>query len=219
MTVAEIRKEWECCKRCPLSDERPGDTAVVGQGRQNAEFMLIYDTCSLEDSVVGNVLSTEYDTALRNIFSELDLPISDMFVTPLVACPPTAMVEATESSERTRRLRLPSATEIDLCSKRMFDLIYAVDPKLIFAAGLLTWKALVPAPNRRFTRTLAKAAGQIFDGAVPGRQGPLRYPVMPILFSDSLLKNPNPAAHGPVGLTTLHIAAAKRYLQYLKETE
>ncbi len=215
MTVAEICAEWKDCKKCPLHEIRNG-AVVAGEGPATAKFVLVYDCASIEDNASDGALSTIADKTLREVLQYVGITDRDIYFLPLVACAPTLLVPATQTSPERRQLRLPTTDEVGACHKRVTDIIYAIDPYLIFAAGIVSWKALVPNTARRFDTTLAKAAGRLYDAYIPGRNGPVRYPLMPILFSDALVKNPNPAAHGAIGAMVAAIDRARQYVEYVE---
>lgn len=216
MTPKEICAEWASCTRCHLRAEHTGQV-TPGFGPPRAKYVLVYDCASLEDATDGMPLTTSDDHILRSVFTDAGLDLSTVYITPLVACPPTIIVPETQTSAAMAKLRPPKVEEILSCQKRLHDLIYAIDPRLIFAAGMLSWKMLVPADSRKYDTNYAKAAGRLYNAHVPGQQGPVRYPVMPILFSSDLHKNPNPAAHGPIGATIAAIKRAVNYVNFLEE--
>lgn len=215
MTVADICAEWRECKKCPLHETRNG-AVVVGEGRPTAKFVLVYDCASIEDNASDGALSTIADKTLREVLTYSGIKPEDIYFLPLVACAPTVKIPATQTSPERQQLRLPTTDEVMSCHKRVTDLVYEIDPYLIFAAGVTAWKALVPNTARRFDTTLAKAAGRLYTAFIPGRNGPVRYPLMPILFSDALIKNPNPAAHGAIGATVAAVDQARQYVEYVE---
>jgi DNA polymerase len=81
--------------------------------------------------------------------------------------------------------RTPSTTEIKSCRDRLHRTIYAVDPKLIIAAGKTAASSIlgkkVAVTNRR---------GDIFDVAIPSpvTGDKVRYPMMVLLHPSFLLR-------------------------------
>lgn len=214
-TTRDICAEWAGCTRCPLRAEHTG-SVTAGYGPPNAKFFLVYDAASMFDAGDGLPLSSPDDLILRTVLEDGGIAPERIYISPLVACPPTVVVPETQTSKATVKARLPKAQEIAACQKRLHDLIYAVDPRLIFAAGMLSWKTLVPATSRKFDTNFGKIAGKLYDAYVPGQNGPVRYPVMPILFTTDLHKNPNPAPHGPLGVTLAAVKRAKEYVAFLE---
>ena len=81
--------------------------------------------------------------------------------------------------------RTPSTTEIKNCRDRLFKTIYAIDPRIILAAGKTAASAIVgkkvAITNRR---------GDIFDVEIPSpvTGGMIRYPMMAIYHPSFLLR-------------------------------
>ena len=97
-----------------------------------------------------------------------------MFYTNLILC-------ATEKD------REPDKAEIDMCSARLRETIYTVDPIVIIAVGGLVLSSLF---NKR-GMNITKYKGQILDLSIPGKQTNIKYPVIPILPPAHLMRNPS----------------------------
>lgn len=215
--VERIRQEWGLCTRCPLHESRGERYVVIGAGPVKAKYMLIYDVPNKEDTHFGEPLMNALDNTYLEIFEAGGLSRDDMFITPLVGCSPLYSVVETQTSKATTVVRPPKAPEIAACRKRITDLIYAVDPRLIFVAGLLSWKELVPGTLRLQDTTLHRAAGKIYTAVVPGRRQPISYPVVALLGPNDVMKNPSPAPHGPIGITAQAVENAVRYVKYVEK--
>ena len=157
-----------------------------------------------------------HDASYLEIFEAAGLAREEIFIAPLVGCAPLHHVGETETTRATQIVRPPKAAEIEACQKRVYELIYAVDPRLIFTAGFLSWKLLVPSVHRLHITSISRAAGKLFNCYVPGREQPIRYPVMALLGPMEVVKNPSPAAHGPIGLTAAAVESAIRYVEYVE---
>lgn len=99
---------------------------------------------------------------------------NDVFYTNLILC-------ATEKD------REPDKAEIDMCSARLKETIYTVDPIVIIAVGGLVLSSLF---NKR-GMNITKYKGQILDLSIPGKQTNIKYPVIPILPPAHLMRNPS----------------------------
>lgn len=214
--IDTIREDWELCERCPLHCTRGSGSVVVGDGPERAQYMLIYDMPSKEDMLLGATMSSALDCSYLEIFEAGGLSRDLLFITPLVGCAPLIAVGETQSSQATTVVRPPKKHEITACMKRVHDLIYAVDPKLIFVAGELAFRELVPGINRLNATTLGKAAGLLYEARVPGKTRPLTYPVMAVMSAAAVQKNPSAAAHGPIGVTAKAIEDAVKYVEYVE---
>jgi uracil-DNA glycosylase family 4 len=179
--------------------------------------MLIYDMPSKEDMQVGLPLRSVLDIQYTEILEASGLPRDLIYLTPLVGCTPLVAVEETQSAKAMEVVRAPKPAEVEACQKRIHEIIYAVDPKLIFIAGVMAFKSLVPGQYRLSDTTLSKAAGKLFAATVPGRTRPISYPVMAIMGPIDIMKNPSAADHGPIGITSTAVKKALEYVRYVED--
>ena len=117
------------------------------------------------------------------------------------------------------RDRDPSTEEVDECRPRLDALIYALDPRLIFAVGQVAWKTLVKPKDRGGHNVLSDAAGELTSTYVMGKVRPVRYAVMPLLPPKQIIANPTSADHGPIATTLEALIRARTYVNMLKKDE
>lgn len=213
-----IHEEWALCTRCELHETRRRGAVVDGEGPSAPQFMLIYDMPSQDDMAVGAPMRSILDVQYLEVMEASGISREELFLLPLVGCSPLVKVEETQNSSATEVVRSPRAKEVEACIKRVHDTIYTVDPHLIFLAGEMSFKALVPGTYRIMDTTLAKAAGKIFTAVVPGKTRPLLYAAMPLPSPQDVYQNPSAASHGPIGIMSKAIEDVLKYVAYLETT-
>lgn len=215
-----LQEKWTGCTKCKLHKIRARDDIVFGRGRVHADFLIIIDAPSAVDALTGSPLGGERGEVFSQVYSAAGLDPKDAYRTSLVACRPYVVIPATEEEEEREQDRLPEKEEIEACLPRLHETIYQVDPRLIFAVGDKTFKALVATSDRgRDATTITKAHGNLYVTHVPGRLRTVRYPVMALVPPQQLINNPSAAKHGPIATTTNALHKAARYVSWLKRNE
>lgn len=186
--------EYDGCQKCDLlcesrtqvvfgSGSATADILVVGEapgasedldgipftGKSGRMLLQLFEMVWSEDEVLGVrglEDDTEYFRKVRDIIEDR------VFFTNVVMCRP-------------EENRTPSTTEIKNCKDRLTRTIYAVDPKLIIAAGKTAASTVlgkkVSVTNKR---------GEIFDVSIPSpvTGAMIRYPMLVILHPSFLLR-------------------------------
>lgn len=218
--LTNLRKEWKGCTRCGLSSIRGEDELVVlGGGALRPDYLFVYDAPEDVDMQTGTPLMGRYGEILNTLIDKAAYPEGSFAAAPLVGCRPYTVLPAIDDQPEQIRDRDPSTEEVETCSTRVSSIIYATDPRLIFAVGTAAWKGLVKPKDRGGHNTLSDAAGELTHTYVTGKLRTIRYAVMPLLPPKQIVANPTSAEHGPIATTIEALIRAKTYVSMLKKDE
>ena len=190
-----LLREYEECDRCPLLCESRTQI-VFGSGSATADIMIIGEAPGAEEDLDGIPFTGKSGRLLLQLLEKVwgdeerlqkirevqdnreyfrlirDVVEDRIFFTNVVLCRP-------------EENRTPSAQEVKNCRERLHRTIYAVDPKLIIAAGKTAASAILGK-----NVGILKRRGEIFDvsiaSPVTGRE--VRYPMMAVLHPSFLLR-------------------------------
>lgn len=192
--------QWFGCQRCDLAQHRPGDDICFASGNPNAKIMIIGEAPGEEEERTsipfvgqsGHLLNqmlaatsddegiqelyrwycqTRRSREVTNHFHEkvLEWREKEFFITNVVACRPPEN-------------RQPITFELDACWERVYNMIYTVDPWVIITLGKVAIETL-----SKKKIELTKKHG-LWDVQIPGRLGPVTYPVVAALHPSWLLR-------------------------------
>lgn len=210
-SLSWLQQTWSSCKGCTLCEERK--SIVFGYGNPSAQVMIIGEAPGetedreglpfigaagqLLDQYLGySSIREEIQGLVENINSksrgqQVDgrrelrhLLLDEFYFTNVVMCRPPEN-------------RDPIPKEIDACRSRLYEQIYIVDPVLIITAGRIATESLL---GRKVSITQVR--GELFDVEVPGRIGPIRYPVLAVLHPSYLLRKNDFKQKGGDGVKT-----------------
>lgn len=192
--LRRIVDEYEGCERCDLlCDSRT--QIVFGSGSATADIIIVGEAPGSDEDLDGIPFTGRSGRLLLQLLEKVwdgeevekirgvtdddeyyrqvrDLVEERVFFTNVVMCHP-------------EENRTPSAKEIKNCKERLHKMIYAVDPKLVIAAGKTAASAVlgkkVPIVSKR---------GEIFDVSItsPVTGESIRYPMMALLHPSYLLR-------------------------------
>ena len=196
--LAVMNNGWANCTACGLSADR--QQVVFGYGNPNAQVMIIGEAPGENEDrqglpfvgVAGQLLDQylAYVSAREDVQQTVDtlnkckreddqwryrlrlreLLLEDYYFTNIVMCRPPEN-------------RDPIPKEMEACRSRLIEQIYTIDPVVVVAAGSIPATALV---GKKLSITSQR--GELMDIEIPGRLGPVRYPLMPILHPSYLLR-------------------------------
>jgi DNA polymerase len=217
-TLRVLRKEWDGCSRCNLAALRDNEDRVVfGTGAIQPDYLFVYDAPEEADTKTGTPLMGRHGEILYNLIKKAEY--ESYAVTTVVGCRAYTVLPPIEDQPEQIRDRDPSTEEVDECRPRLDALIYALDPRLIFAVGQVAWKTLVKPKDRGGHNVLSDAAGELTSTYVMGKVRPVRYAVMPLLPPKQIIANPTSADHGPIATTLEALIRARTYVNMLKKDE
>lgn len=213
-----LSNAWHGCQRCDLSKERSGLRIVFGFGEPTAKYLLVYESPSEADAAAGLPMVGQEGDLLIDLLTRANIPPAEVYCTPLVGCRPTVVLAATEYEVGRIADREPSAEEFKACAPRLKEIIYRLDPLIIFTLGPGPFSQLVRGPDRRNTG-YEKALGDLFVTRVPGRWlTEVRYDVIPLMSMPQIMQKPSTAAHGPRATTAEHLTKGRAYATFLEKT-
>jgi len=215
--LIQLRDEWLHCKKCGLHKNRGKSPIVFGAGNPEATYFFLYEAPSEADEAVSSPLQGESGVMFSDLMQGAGIDKKDCYATPVVACRPQVLLPGTADNPERWATRAAQKEEVETCSDRVRQLIYAVDPVIVFTMGDLAWKHLVRPKDRGIVTRLEVAVGDIFLTRMPGiYHHEITYPVIPLLSMEHLLKNPSVATTGPITITTAHLIKGRRHATYLK---
>jgi uracil-DNA glycosylase family 4 len=203
-------------------EKNPESTAgvVFGSGSLKADFVIVKGAPTAEEVRMGATLSGDDGNLIEELLMEAGIdPIKDVYRTPVVGCRPYVVLPATDDVEEQLQDRPPSKEEKSACSKRLQQIIYNVDPRIIITMGGEAWTSVVTAKDRQPFKKITAAAGKLFEAWIPGVFQQVRYPVLVTESPEKLLANPSTAAHGPINMTLKYFTLAKKYVEFQKRAE
>jgi uracil-DNA glycosylase family 4 len=217
--LKSLARDWHGCQRCQLGKERTGQSIVFGAGRSTAKYLLIYDVPTGSDVATGRPMSGDAGNLLVELLEEAKIATTDVYCAPLVGCRPLRYPAETSDSPAMMIDRAPEKEELQACRARIDEIIYRVDPMLIFTLGDTAWKSLVKGKNRNGCTSLDKAVGDLFLTTIAGRWAPeLTYDVVPLMSMQQLMQKPSFAVHGPLFTTAKHLHKGRVFVEYLERT-
>ena len=213
-----IQDEWDGCSKCNLAALRDGEDRVVFVGGSaRPDYLFVCDAPEEEDMRAGVPLMGRHGEILYNMIKKVEY--EDYAVTTAVGCRAYTVLPPIDDQPEQVRDRDPSTDEVEECRPRLDRMIYALDPRLIFAVGQVAWKALVKPKDRGGHNVLSDAAGELTSTYIQGRARPVRYAVMPLLPPKQIIANPTSADHGPIATTLEALIRARTYVNAIKKDE
>lgn len=188
--LTSLRTAWSDCRGCPLSNGRT--TVVFGEGNPHAQLLVVGGAPGAHEDARGvpfagqaGQLLDQYLAAvsdhpeLRSMMKtgQIDhlrmrqLLLEHVFYANVVACRPEGN-------------RDPEPAEIAACRPRLLELIYLVDPVLIVSIGKFSLQSLLGVKKV----SLTSRRGEVYDVTIPGRYGPITYPVLATMSTAHLLR-------------------------------
>jgi len=145
--LGEIAAETRVCTRCPLHEG--AHTAVPGEGRADAEIMLIGEAPSYVDDRRGTPFSGPSGVFLDELLSHAGLSRAEVFLTNIV-------------KHRSPDSRELTAQEVAACAPYLTRQIAAINPQVIVALGRGAAKRFFP--RARITQIHGQA--KLVDGRI-----------------------------------------------------
>ncbi|TXH08005.1 MAG: uracil-DNA glycosylase [Spirochaetes bacterium] len=205
--LQQLYEQWFKCQRCQLhecrldGDGTPIEDIVFCSGNPDARIMIIGEAPGEEEAstllpfigksgrllnqILASVsadpevkqeymkyLKTRHSAVSENKFQDfmMEWREKNFLITNIVGCRPPEN-------------RTPIPPEIKACSERLVNIIYTVDPMLIIASGKTAAEALL---SKKIEITMKR--GELFEMKIPGRFGPVTYPVVLTLHPSYLLR-------------------------------
>lgn len=170
-SLSQIKEEALKCDRCPLAATRR--RVVFGDGPEDARYVFVAEHPGDQENMHGRPLSG----SAGQFFNGVLLPLvgvsrADVFVTHNVMCTPPAN-------------RLPTKAEVDACRPWLTEILYTVDPVLVFALGTGAVEALTSAKV-----SVVYQYGRLLLSTIQGHHAPYHLPLV-VLSSPSFIQRLN----------------------------
>jgi DNA polymerase len=162
ITLEEVRKELEDCKRCRLYSSRT--QIVFGKGKPNASLVFVGEAPGREEDLAGEPFVGEAGRLLTRIINAINLKREEVFITNVIKCRPP-------------NNRDPKPEEIKACLPFLKKQLQAIRPRLICALGRIAAQTLLETTER-----ISRLRGKIFEFQ--------NIKVVPTFHPASLLRNP-----------------------------
>jgi len=142
-SLAEIAKEVWDCQACQLHRRRL--YPVPGRGSENMRVFVVGDWLMADPGMAlpqGHLFGVEQDAMLVRMFTAINLPMAEVFVTNVIKC-------ALPPSEK------PEEQEIAICRSHLLRQLAAASPEVIVAMGSVAARAVL-GDSINFTRIRGK---------------------------------------------------------------
>ena len=183
--------------------------------------MFIGSHPNLNDEAGGAPYTGDEGTLLFELAESAEIDVDNVYLTYIVSCPPKVIVPETETEPERVEVVYPDKANWEVCSARLLEQIYIIDPRIIVCFGETPLKMLGARDNvGKRPPKMSEAHGKLYDCHIPGRTGaPLRYPIISALAVDYLIKNPSMALHGPIASVQETLIRARTYVEWVQEYE
>ncbi|MEW6570782.1 MAG: uracil-DNA glycosylase [Nitrospirota bacterium] len=162
-SLRALREEIGECRRCKLSVKRTN--VVFGEGRPDAELMLIGEAPGAEEDLQGRPFVGDAGMLLSRLIERMQLRRDDVYIANVVKCRPPMN-------------RDPEPDEIEKCRGFLARQIEIIRPKVIMSLGRIATSTLIGNPKIKIT----SVRGKFFN-----YQG---IPLMPTFHPAYLIRNP-----------------------------
>lgn len=209
--LEELEEAWDGCRRCELCRTR--NNIVFGEGNPSADILIVGEAPGEHEDTLGRPFVGPAGDVLDGFLTSMSLNMgSDIYVTNVVACRPTAAVEDEQTGQIRIENRQPSKDERNSCKPRLLETIYIVDPMLIIALGRVPFQVLLGrAPKMESMR------GSMQTFRMQGRYTRIKYPVMPLYHTAYLLRTFDKRTSGPWGKTMADWVKICNVIDHLRE--
>lgn len=188
--LTALRNAWNECQGCPLREHR--SNVVFGDGNPEAQVLIVGEAPGAHEDAQGvpfvgqaGQLLDQYIAAVSDneelksmmVTGEINhnrmrqILLEYIFYTNVVACRPEGN-------------RDPDPKEIAACRTRLLEIVYLVDPVIIIGVGKFAVQTLLGVKKVSIT----SARGDLYDITIPGRCGPVTYPLLATLHTSYLLR-------------------------------
>lgn len=136
MTLDELQKECENCKKCELCQSRTN--LVFGMGNKNADIMLIGEAPGQNEDLQGKPFVGRSGQLLDKFLESIGLSRDDIYIANMLKCRPPEN-------------RDPKPSEQELCIDWLREQFKIINPKIIVCVGRISAQRLID-KNFRVTK-------------------------------------------------------------------
>src|SRR3990172_6626559 len=123
LRYAELKEMWADCPRCSLCQKRK--KMVFGEGNLSSKLMFIGESPGEEEDKTGHPFWGKSGKLFMSMLGYAGIKREETFLDNIVICRPPDN-------------RNPTSVEKDACLKRLYEVIYLVDPLIILAVRKTT---------------------------------------------------------------------------------
>ena len=179
--LAELAKQIETCKRCPLGKTRI--KAVPGEGNINTKLMFIGEGPGFDEDRQGRPFVGRAGQLLDKIITAMGFKREEVFIANMVKCHP--MKDPTDV-EKHGNDRAPDQEEIALCRRYIEQQIAIISPDFIVALGSVAGRSLI-----QNTPTFSAIRGKIYDLNLTYAEPTKPIKILATFHPAALLRNPS----------------------------
>jgi uracil-DNA glycosylase family 4 len=200
--LAVLYDKWHACRRCFLATCRPNDDIVFAGGNSESKILFVGEAPGEQEEAKSSPFIGPSGQLLSEMLARMsdDTGIQELwkwwskapkrikkddtyFHEEVMKWRQEAFAFTNVVACRPPDNRTPVAAEIKACWERLYNIIYTLDPDIIFAVGKTAVQTLT-----RSNKAVTKYSGSLFDIQVPGRVRPYTYSVMPVAHPSYLLR-------------------------------
>ena len=178
--LAELAKQIENCKRCPLGNTRI--KAVPGEGNINTKLMFIGEGPGFDEDRQGRPFVGRAGQLLDKIIAAMGFKREEVFIANMVKCHP---MKDPSDTEKHGNDRAPDQEEIALCRRYIEQQIAIISPDFIVALGSVAGRSLI-----QDTPTFSAIRGKIYDLNLTYAEPAKPIKILATFHPAALLRNP-----------------------------
>ncbi len=171
MSLDDVAKEIEVCRKCPL--HRTRINPVPGEGNENARIMFIGEAPGGNEDLMGRPFVGRAGKLLDLLLETIGLKREDVFITNVVKCRPPGN-------------RDPTKEEIEACHYYLDKQISIIRPKVICTLGRFSMDYILNKFNIPHA-SITESHGKVFE--VKNLSG--KFFIIPMYHPAAALYNPN----------------------------
>jgi uracil-DNA glycosylase len=164
LSWAELEKEIENCRKCPLFAGRT--KAVLGRGNKDAQILLVGEGPGGEEDLRGEAFVGAAGILLDSLLCAVGFQADDIYIANIVKCRPPGN-------------RVPTEDEAETCMPYLRNQAFLVRPKIIVCLGSTAAKYILRDKNLKITAE---------RGRLRQKNG---YSYMPTYHPAALLRDPS----------------------------
>jgi DNA polymerase len=189
VTLEELERLVEGCRRCPLSKSRT--KIVFGEGDPQADLMFVGEGPGEMEDQTGRPFVGPAGQLLTKILESAGITRDEVYITNVVKCRPPGN-------------RTPTRKEVDTCWEWLAAQIALIRPRIIVTLGNAATQKFLGRPE---------GINQLRGKFYPWKGG---IEVFPMFHPSYLLRNPSRKKGSPKYLTWLDIKTVKERLSLLR---
>lgn len=225
-----LANRWHNCTRCDLHKTRLTEEIFFGSGNPRATYLFVAGAPRAEDEEHSSVFAGHAAGLLLQSIETIGIDLNDCYFTYAVSCRPKVFIPATDTEGERIEDRAPSREELTACRPRINEVLYQVDPRIVFTLGEWATKTLVRGRLPKFLDAVGKQYVCLLpaatredhaDGKLEGRARyhDIRYPILTLPDPASILINTSTAQHGPHAVLLRTLERGRQLAEFVINAE